>query len=104
MVIRGSFVVIAFPFGQRTSFRVKKEKMSHFCFFPFLTLNLLALFTASAHLFCASTRTTTRFDASRCFRHRARLGRMVKLSSAASAAALAIFRAIESNICFILFQ
>ena len=55
MIIRGSFVAI----------RVQKEKMSHFCFFPFLTLNPLALFTTSAHLFCASTRTTTRFDASR---------------------------------------
>lgn len=76
MVIRGPFMAIAFPFAQRTSFRVQKEKMSYFNFFPFLTLNLLALFTTSAHLFCASTRTTTRFDASWCLRHRARLDRM----------------------------
>ncbi len=79
--------------------------MSHFCFFPFLTLNLLALFTplriSSAHLFCASTRISTHFAASRCLRHRARLDRMVKLSLATSAAALAKSRAIESNICFI---
>lgn len=94
MVIRGPFMAI----------RVKKEKMSHFCFFPFLTLKLLALFTTSAHLFCASTSTTTRFDASRCLRHSARLGFAMKFSSAAAAAALASSRAIESKICFMLFQ
>lgn len=106
MVIRGPFMAIAFPFAQRTSFRVQKEKMSYFNFFPFLTLNLLALFTTSAHLFCESLLCIHEdHHALRCLLVLApsrKVGPHVKLCLATSAAALVNSRAIESNICFML--